>query len=139
MAVTKSWDSNVALKLEVAHSAKPVERRRELFWLTGASLVVACGLAFVFISKTQDFPELQERLNQRELLNLNETSAPQQLLPALQIIPSDERDALEWRFVSQIDEVLETALIGYRAGELVHQGRTTERDTGEGLAARPDS
>lgn len=55
MAVTKTWESALAVKLEATEPAgKPLERRREFFWLAGASIVVAFGLMTVFLAKTQD-------------------------------------------------------------------------------------
>src|SRR5579884_343046 len=96
MAVTRTWESALTAKLAGAQSpAKPIERRREFFWLSGASLVVACGLVAVFFAKTQDFPELQERLQRGELLNVNTLQNPDQLLPALQMVADgNERAAL---------------------------------------------
>jgi cell division protein FtsW (lipid II flippase)/cell division protein FtsI/penicillin-binding protein 2 len=86
MAVTKSWESSTALKLDLSEKPRARERRREFFRLTGASLLVACGLILVSSAKTQDFADTQARLARGELLNLNTISAPNQLLPALQII-----------------------------------------------------
>ncbi len=40
----------------------------------------------VFLAKTQDFPEQQQRLDRGELLDLNQVTAPAQLLPVLQIV-----------------------------------------------------
>ena len=55
MGVTKTWESALAVKLAATEQAsKPLERKRELFWLAGASIVVACGLITVFLAKTQD-------------------------------------------------------------------------------------
>ena len=105
MAVTKTWDSSLAIKLEFARKFKPVERRRELFWLAGASLVVGCGLAMVLAAKTQDFQELEERLARGELLDLNQVSAPQQLLPVLQTVavPGEQESIAErvWSYLEQ--------------------------------------
>jgi len=80
MAVTRSWEQKAALTLA---PPVPPERRRELYWLAGASLVVAAGLALVYFAKTQDFAESQDRLNHGALLNLNAVSGPEQLLPYL--------------------------------------------------------
>jgi ATP-dependent Lon protease len=51
-------------------------------------------------------------------------------------VPEETRTGLEWRFVSHIDEVLETALIGYKRGEPVSATTVRESDAGEGIAAR---
>ncbi len=105
MAVTKSWDNALAVNVEVAQRAKPVERRRELWWLLGASALIACGLAFVLLSKTQDFHELEDKLDHGALLNLNEVNDPQQILPVLQIFEAgDERELIAqrvWTYVEQ--------------------------------------
>lgn len=96
MAVTKTWESALAVKLASdASPARPIERRREFFWLAAASIVVACGLAAVFLAKTQDFPESQQHLQHGELLNVNALQNADQLLPALQVIADpNERTAL---------------------------------------------
>ncbi|MBV9612891.1 MAG: FtsW/RodA/SpoVE family cell cycle protein, partial [Acidobacteriaceae bacterium] len=105
MAVTKSWDSSLALAIEVAETVKTPERRRELVWLGGASLLAACGLAFVLMTKTQDFANLESRVDRGELLNLNAVTAPQQLLPALQIYPSaEERDQVAQRIAAFVQQ-----------------------------------
>lgn len=97
MAVTKSWESGVAARLNLVERTAPSERRRELFWLAGASLLIACGLSLVLLAKTEDFAGLEGRLNQGELLNLNRVSNPQQLLPALEVIgdPAERELAAE--------------------------------------------
>jgi cell division protein FtsW (lipid II flippase)/cell division protein FtsI/penicillin-binding protein 2 len=95
MAVTKSWEQKAALAIE---PPVPLERRRELRWLAGASLLVAAGLALVYVAKTQDFPTLEDRLAQGGLLNLNAAAKPEQLLPYL-LVFSDraERQAVAER------------------------------------------
>ncbi len=105
MAVTQSWQDTVAAKIDLAAKFKPLERRRELFWLLGASLLVVCGLALVVAAKTEDFPELQDRLNHGELLNLNQVSGPQQIATVLQIFnDSAERELVAeriWNYLEQ--------------------------------------
>ncbi|MGA8030061.1 MAG: hypothetical protein WB992_23185, partial [Bryobacteraceae bacterium] len=105
MAVTRTWEGAVAVKLELAGKAKPVERRRELFWLAGASIVVASALALVFAAKTQDFPELQTRLEHGELINLNEVSGPEEIARALPMFndPADREQVAEriWNYLQQ--------------------------------------
>lgn len=86
MAVTKSWEASAELKLHSANQPKLIERQREFRWLLGASAMVACGLGLVFFTKTQEFPELKMRLAHHELLNLNQTTSPKDLLPALDVI-----------------------------------------------------
>jgi len=63
-------------------------------WLAGASLLVAAGLAFVYVAKTQTFPDVSERLRHGDLLNLNAVSSAQQIQPFLDIIQDRaEREA----------------------------------------------
>lgn len=83
MAVTKSWETTVALSVAAA-GLKPRERHREFWWLLAASLLVACGLGLVLLAKTQDFDDGIARLTNGELVNLNTVQQPQQLTPALQ-------------------------------------------------------
>jgi ATP-dependent Lon protease len=52
-------------------------------------------------------------------------------------VPEEVRGALEWRFVDHIDEVLETALIGYEASVGIARPRGDDRGSGEAVAARP--
>jgi cell division protein FtsI/penicillin-binding protein 2/cell division protein FtsW (lipid II flippase) len=67
--------------------------RAPAIWLLAASSVVACGLAFVFIAKTQNFPDVSERLRHGDMLNLNTVSSPDQLLPFLEIFQDRDRRA----------------------------------------------
>jgi cell division protein FtsI/penicillin-binding protein 2/cell division protein FtsW (lipid II flippase) len=105
MAITKTWDTAVALQLEAADTRIRKERRREGRWLLGASLMVTCGLALVFIAKTQDFAEQRQRLDHGELFDLNQATAPAQLTPLLQMMQdSAEREAAGlqiWDFLAQ--------------------------------------
>ncbi len=95
MAVTRSWEQKAALTLA---PPVPPERRRELYWLVGASLVVAAGLVLVYFAKTQDFAESQDRLAHGALLNLNAVSGPEQLLPyRLTFSSAEEREAVAGR------------------------------------------
>ena len=61
-------------------------RQPSLFWLAAASILVACGLISVYIAKTQNFPDVSERLSHGDLLDLNKVSNADQLLPFLDII-----------------------------------------------------
>ena len=82
MSITKSWERSFTLQW--AEAATPPERRRELFWLVGASLLVACALAMVFAAKTQD-------LSSKNVINVNAAGSPDDFLPFLQIIPGDDK------------------------------------------------
>ena len=93
MAVTKSWEAKV-----LAFGTESGEPRRigwrEFAWLAAASLLVSIGLALVYSAKTHNFGDLASRLDRGELLDLNSVSKPEQLLPFLQIFPSEtERQA----------------------------------------------
>lgn len=79
MAVTKSWESSVASRLDFEGKAKAPERRREFWPLLGASVLVACGLALVYTAKTQDFPALQQRLDSHDLVDINTVKAADEL------------------------------------------------------------
>ncbi len=57
MAVTKSWESPIALTPEALKPPVPAERRRELPWLVASSLFVAMALFLVYNAKSRDFPE----------------------------------------------------------------------------------
>jgi cell division protein FtsI/penicillin-binding protein 2/cell division protein FtsW (lipid II flippase) len=85
MAITKSWETSIALKLNVEEAAAP-ERRAELVWLIAASLLVACGLVLVLLAKAEDFAPMQARLERGELVNLNASPTREQLAAALQMI-----------------------------------------------------
>ena len=83
MAVTKSWESAVASRLDFEGKTKSPERRSELLPLLGASILVACGLALVYTAKTQDFPALQKQLDSGDLVDINAIKSPNELLNAL--------------------------------------------------------
>ncbi len=94
MAVTKSWEAKVL----AVGSESGMPRRigwRDFAWLAGTSLIVSIGLALVYTAKTHNFAELSFRLDRGELLDLNSVTKPEQLLPFLQIFPSEpEREAV---------------------------------------------
>jgi cell division protein FtsW (lipid II flippase)/cell division protein FtsI/penicillin-binding protein 2 len=103
MAVTNTWEARTRASIRLVEDFKPSERRREARWLAGVSAIVVCGLALVVIAKTQDFPELRSRLQHGELLNLNQVTQPEQLLPALQVIPdANQRAAIAERISSYV-------------------------------------
>jgi cell division protein FtsI/penicillin-binding protein 2/cell division protein FtsW (lipid II flippase) len=85
MAVTKSWEATLVRSLERSEEALQ-ERRRERIWLTGASLIVGCGLVLVYLAKTQDFGELATKLERGQIVNLNTVRSPAQLVSTLSMI-----------------------------------------------------
>src|ERR1700722_15069173 len=84
MALTRSWEERRP-GFAPASSTSKTPREPGVLWLAGASLLVACGLAFVYIAKTQNFPDVSERLRHGDMLDLNSVSASDQLLPYLDI------------------------------------------------------
>jgi cell division protein FtsI/penicillin-binding protein 2/cell division protein FtsW (lipid II flippase) len=90
LAVTKSWEAKV---LSVGPDRGGAVSRRagwpEVVWLAGASLFVGAGLFLVYAAKTQNFDELSQSLTRGELLDLNRVSKPDELLPFLQVFPSE--------------------------------------------------
>ena len=54
----------------------------------------------------------------------------------LRDVPEEARNALRWRFVDHMDQVLETALVGYEAPKVGVQGAATARGQGRDVAAR---
>lgn len=92
MAVTRSWGAQVALTAEAIRPPVPVERRRELWWLLGASVLVAAGVFLVVSAKTEGFGEVDAHLKDGSLLNLNAVRTADQLSPYLAVIPEAERD-----------------------------------------------
>jgi ATP-dependent Lon protease len=51
-------------------------------------------------------------------------------------VPEETRNALRWRFVDHMDQVLATALVGYEAARAGFQGAATDRGEGPDVAAR---
>ena len=128
MAVTRSWESQVALTLDAAKAPVPYERRRELFWLSCSSILVAAALFLVFAAKTHDFPEATARLNDGGLLNLNAVQETDRLVPYLQAFPEGaERDEAAQRISSYLERVHTLPNVGALAR--VRVGNTTLRRT----------
>ncbi len=75
MAITKSWERDVSLKL--ATDPPRPERRGEYLWLGGASLLIACGLTLVWFAKAAQLPSADETVD------LNSVSSAQELIPYL--------------------------------------------------------
>jgi cell division protein FtsI/penicillin-binding protein 2/cell division protein FtsW (lipid II flippase) len=57
---------------------------REFVWLALSSVLVSAGLLMVYSAKTQSFQQLSAALAHGGLLDLNQVSKPEQLLPFLQ-------------------------------------------------------
>jgi cell division protein FtsI/penicillin-binding protein 2/cell division protein FtsW (lipid II flippase) len=98
VAVTKSWESKV-LALGGAPGAT-VSRIgwREFAWLAAASLLVSAGLVLVYSAKTAAFAELSSSLDRGDLLDLNQVTKPDDLLPFLLVFSDGtERQAVAQR------------------------------------------
>jgi cell division protein FtsI/penicillin-binding protein 2/cell division protein FtsW (lipid II flippase) len=97
MALTRSWEERRP-SFAPASSTMKTPREPGALWLVGASLLVACGLAFVYIAKMQNFPDVSERLRHGDMLDLNSVSAADQLLPYLDVFQDrSEREAAAGR------------------------------------------
>src|SRR5580700_5551878 len=93
MALTRSWEERRP-SFAAAASTSKTPREPGVLWLAGASLLVACGLAFVYIAKTQNFPDVSERLRHGDMLDLSSVSAADQLRPYLDVFQDGgEREA----------------------------------------------
>jgi len=77
MAITKSWERAVSIKLAADPARR--ERRGEFLWLTGASLLIACGLALVWFAKIAQLPSTGQTID------VNTISSGQELIPYLAI------------------------------------------------------
>ena len=89
MAVTKSWESNVVSTGAKGAMATGRIAWREFIWLALSSALVAAGLLMVYSAKTQNFPEMSAALSRGELIDLNQVSKPEQLLPFLQVFQDE--------------------------------------------------
>ena len=88
MAVTRSWDEKELAPPVLPRAQQPAPvRPRGLAWLCASSLLVCAGLALVFFARTQNFAEMQSRLDRGDLLQLNTVSSSDRLLPFLRFFP----------------------------------------------------
>ncbi len=88
MAVTRSWESQVALSVDSLKPPVPVERRRELWWLLSSSVLIAMALFLVYSAKSHDFAETDSRLKNGAILNLHDIRDVDQIAPYLQGFPN---------------------------------------------------
>ncbi|MGA3095480.1 MAG: FtsW/RodA/SpoVE family cell cycle protein [Bryobacteraceae bacterium] len=82
MAVTRSNTSDRA-GARRSRESRVAWRRREFAWCLAAGLLVGAGLHLVYKAKAEPFPEIEKGLAAKTLLNLNDLSEREQLLPAL--------------------------------------------------------
>ena len=94
MAVTRS---SAAERTPFAQAARPSAawRTRELVWTIAASLFVAGGLYLVYRAKTSALPSVDQGLASKKLIDLNNLSAREELLPILNTIVPDARQREE--------------------------------------------
>src|SRR5215472_8414962 len=99
MAITRSWETRIAAQLTPEKPPVPVERKRELKWLIGTSLLIAATLAMVYFAKTRDFAQ------SADLLNLNSVKGSSEVLPYLQVFadPTEREQvaARVWEFLER--------------------------------------
>lgn len=96
MTPTRSWEVKGRLFAQTA--ADSPDRARGFIWLVGASLLILCGLAFVYVGKTQNFTDVSDRLAHGGMLNLNAVAAPDELQPYLEVFQDrTEREAVAGR------------------------------------------
>ena len=104
MAVTRKGESGLALQFELIETARRAERRKEIWWLLGASLLIGAGLALALAGKSQDLRDAQKHLQSGQVLNLNELQDSEQLSPVLEVLfrrPAD-RDLVKDRLLSYL-------------------------------------
>ena len=95
MAVTRSWESKVLATGTRGGAAPGRIAWREFAWLAATSAIVGVGLLLVYFAKTREFPALTASLAHGELLDLNQVSKPEQLLPFLQVFQDEaERETV---------------------------------------------
>ena len=112
MAVTRSWEARTPLALDAAKPPVPAARRRELWWMLCASLLVALSLAHAYIAKTQDFPQLREKLDRGELVNLNAIHGADSLMPVLEVIPEADRASVAGQVSAFVERSRPVANVG---------------------------
>ena len=85
MAVTRS---NAAERAQSVYSPSRtrVWSAGEFLWLAAVSILIASGLFLVFKAKTRAFGDIEQGLATRQLLNLNDLSTREDLLPFLGIV-----------------------------------------------------
>jgi len=84
MAVTRSRAAERAPASQRGRRAS-VWRRREAIWMLAASLMLLLGFFMVYRAKTRTFAEIETGLANKQLLNLNDLTAREDLLPYLVI------------------------------------------------------
>src|SRR5690348_14289204 len=84
MTVTRS---SAADRARVSRYRVTSHRGAELLWLCIMAGIVTTGLVLIYLAKANGFADINAGLGSRTLLNLNDLSAREDLLPALSILP----------------------------------------------------
>ena len=96
MAVTRSKPAERA-QSAYRRSGAQAWPASEFLWLAGVSILIAGGLFLVFKAKTRSLREIEQGLATRQLLNLNDLSTREDLLPFLGIVS----DSAERQFIAR--------------------------------------
>jgi cell division protein FtsW (lipid II flippase) len=118
MALTKSTSASRTGTRRVPE-LRASGRNRELLLSLAAALAIGLGFYFAYRSKSDSLVEADRGLASRELLNLNELSAREDLLPVLNFIPN----------INQRQEIARN--IYYLTGALPNVGRIRGLLSGE--------
>jgi cell division protein FtsW (lipid II flippase) len=86
MPVTRSRSADRA-PIRRERGALPGWRRNELIWTVAAALLAGGGMFLAYKAKSRPFADLQQQLAAKQVLNLNDLGAREELLPALAIFP----------------------------------------------------
>ena len=95
MAVTRSKTIERAAARR-SRESRAAWRRKEFAWSLAAGLLIGAGLYMVYKAKAQPFPDIDRGLAAKTLLNLNDLSQREQLLPSLSAFPTPV-STLIWR------------------------------------------
>ena len=123
MAVTKSRAAERIEQKRVRATRRVVWRTHELAALAAALLLVSFGLWRVYASKSADLADAEKGLGAKTLLNLNDLTAREDLLPALSVIPEPH------------DREEAARKIYYRSGGLANVGGIRGDVTGDQFRA----
>src|SRR5208283_1918803 len=120
---------------------RPAWRIRELLWMLAAGIVVAAALWLAWRAKTAGFAAAEQALAAKQIVNLNELSAREDLLPVLTLFP----DPAEREFVARkiynvsggLANVGAIARIRVARTDLAGRGLQTLRDRLNGRESMP--
>ena len=95
MTTTRSTAEERRLKAGALRNARTQTRSPEGVLLVSASVVALLGLILVYQARTHSFPDLEQQLKSKKLLNLNAVSSRAELIPFLTVFdhPADRQFA----------------------------------------------